>query len=281
MTATATAECQTLALAPKEEALPATAAPPVAGHVALTSPASLMMTLLAQGGDLDQFERMMELQERFYRHEAEKAFNDAMTAFRALNITIPKRKKVDFENRTGGRTQYKHAELSDVTELLGPALSANGFSWSWKTRQDAGGITVTCVLRHRQGHAEEVSLTCPPDASGGKNSIQAVVSTTTYLQRHTLKAVTGTAEADDDDDGQGAPREGAEARAEPTVLEHWCQKVRATKTRADLTKVMKEGVPVFRSAQDRRGYNEFSRVIQQHGLTLPPERSQHQGGTPA
>lgn len=281
MTATATAECQTLALAPKDDSLPAAAEPPVAGHVALTSPASLMMTLLAQGGNLDQFERMMELQERFYRHEAEKAFNDSMTAFRALNITIPKRKQVDFENRTGGRTQYKHAELSDVTELLGPALSANGFSWSWKTRQDSGGITVTCILRHRQGHAEEVSLTCPPDASGGKNSIQAVVSTTTYLQRHTLKAVTGTAEADDDDDGQGAPRDGAEARTEPTVLEHWCEKVRATKTRADLTKVMKEGVPVFRAAQDRRGYNEFSRLIQQHGLTLPQERPKHQGGTPA
>ena len=37
------------------------------------------------------------------------------------------------------------------------------------------------------------------DDSGNKNSIQAVGSTTTYLQRYTLKAALGLAASDDDD----------------------------------------------------------------------------------
>ena len=266
MTATSTDEKQAVVLASEKASLPL--APLPAGQVALTSPAGLMMSLLAQGGSLDQFERMMALQEKWERREAEKAFSEAMTAFRALNIKIPKRKQVDFENRSGGRTQYKHAELDDVTDLLGPALSANGFSWSWRPRQEGGFITITCILRHRLGHTEEVSLSCPPDASGGKNAIQAVISTTTYLERHTLKAVTGTAESGDDDDGKGSD-DGHGERTERTVLEQWCAKARATQTRDELTKVMKEGVKVFQQAKDRNGYASFAHVVQEHGFNIP------------
>lgn len=245
------------------------AQPSLAGAIATTSPAGLMLQVLRQHGNLDQFERMMDMQERWERWEAEKAFNEALTAFKARNIKIPKRKQVDFENNRGGRTQYKHAELDDVTDLLGPALSAHGFSWSWKPRQEGGQITITCVLRHRLGHCEQVSLTCPPDASGGKNAIQAVISTTTYLERHTLKAITGTAESGEDDDGQGAPPANTGAPPAPTVLEHWCAKANATKTRAELTQVMKDGVKVFQNAQDRAGYSAFRTAIEKHGATLP------------
>lgn len=261
MTTIELAEAPTLAHVATSEALPATT---TVGAIATTSPAGLMLQMLRQHGNLDQFERMMDMQERWERREAEKAFNDALTAFKALNIKIPKRKQVDFENRSGGRTQYKHAELDDVTDLLGPALSAHGLSWSWRPRQEGGMITITCVLRHRLGHCEEVSLSSPPDASGGKNAIQAVISTTTYLERHTLKAITGTAESGEDDDGQGAP--GAESLA--TV---WCSKVNATKTRAELTQVMKEGRVVFKDAKDRDGYAAFAHAIETHGAALPTE----------
>ena len=270
MSETDTAEGLALALPEKGE--PLQIAPPSlqAGQITLTSPAGLMMSLLSQGGNLDQFERMMELQERWERREAEKAFNDGMTAFRALNITIPKRTQVDFETRTG-RTRYKHAELDDVTKLLGPALSAHGFSWSWKVGQEGGDVTVTCILRHRQGHAEAATLSSPPDASGGKNAIQAVISTTTYLQRHTLKAITGTAESGEDDDGQGA------GGGEQSALEQWIELARTTKTRAELTQVMRDGVKAFKGANDRNGYAAFAEAVQQHSQTLPPEDRKEPG----
>ncbi len=60
-------------------------------------------------------------------------------------------------------------------------------------------VTVTCVVSHRAGYFEENTLTAAKDESGSKNSIQAVGSALTYLQRMTLKASLGLAASDDDD----------------------------------------------------------------------------------
>jgi hypothetical protein len=53
---------------------------------------------------------------------------------------------------------------------------------------------------------ESVSLTGQPDTGPGRNAIQAIGSTITYLQRYTLMAITGTAASDQDDDGKGSAR---------------------------------------------------------------------------
>jgi ERF superfamily len=65
---------------------------------------------------------------------------------------------------------------------------------------------VTCILTHQMGHSEETTLAGAPDNSGSKNSIQAIGSTVTYLERYTLLAATGLAAANGDNDGQGAPK---------------------------------------------------------------------------
>jgi hypothetical protein len=59
-------------------------------------------------------------------------------------------------------------------------------------------------VTHELGHSAQTSLTAPPDASGSKNSIQAIGSTVSYLQRYTFMAITGLAAKDQDDDGQKA-----------------------------------------------------------------------------
>lgn len=161
------------------------------------------MLVAAQSGiGLDQIEKMMELEERWEKREAEKAYNESLSAFKSAHIKITKTRLVDFNNSKGGRTTYKHATLDDVVSAVGPVLSEHGMSWSWFTEQQSNNmIAVTCVLRHRLGHSEKVSLISPPDNTGGKSPIQAIVSTTTYLQRHTLKQICGVAEADEDDDG--------------------------------------------------------------------------------
>ena len=164
------------------------------------TPADLLAMAVNQGADLDKLERLMALQERWEQNEARRAYNDAMSAFKAEAVEIIKRKQVDFQTAKG-RTQYKHAELSDVIQAVGPALSRHGFSWSWTPKQEKGWIEVTCTLKHRLGHSESVSLSGPADESGGKNAIQAIISTTTYLERHTLKAICGVSEKGDDTDG--------------------------------------------------------------------------------
>jgi hypothetical protein len=263
---TATATADLLTLEPHQtQHRPLVTAEPHSLQMAETAPASLMMMALSRGADLDQIERMMELQQQWERREAEKAYNLALAAFKAENIKITKSKLVDFETRVG-RTTYMHAELSDVVDAVGPALSRYGFGWSWKPEQSNGLIRVSCILRHRLGHQESVTLEARADESGGKNAIQAIVSTTTYLSRHTLKLITGTAESDEDDDGAaGTPR------PEKTVLEQWTEKVKATKTRADLTTVMREGKKVFKDAKDPDGYQSFAHVVTSHGSTLPAD----------
>lgn len=188
------------------------------------SPAAMMLAARAQGFSLEQVGQMMDLQERWEKREAEKAFNDAMAAFKGEAVEIIKRKRVHFENSKGGTTDYKHAELSDVVEAVGPPLSKHGFSWRWDTKQDGSSVIVTCILKHRLGHSESCTLSGPYDQSGGKNAIQAIISAKTYLERQTLKAICGVAEKGEDNDGGGAaePASGAAQEAQdPTLKAGW------------------------------------------------------------
>ena len=169
------------------------------------TPMAMLQLAVEKGASVEQLERLMALQERYEANEAKKEFVAAMTRFKESPAIIEKKKLVDFPNSKGGRTTYKHATLATVCDAIGPALSAVGISHRWETEQLEGGqIKVTCILTHARGHSEKVWLQAGRDESGGKNNIQAVGSTVTYLQRYTLLAATGMAVQDQrDDDGAG------------------------------------------------------------------------------
>ncbi len=176
---------------------------PVAAEKA--TPSMLLTMAVQQGADLDRLERLMALQERWEANEARKAFVEAMTAFKAEPLEIFKRKHVEFTTRDGDTTSYKHATLSDVTDVVVPAMARHGLSHRWDVEQRDGRVFVTCVVTHRQGHSETVKLDSAPDASGKKNAIQQVASAIQYLQRYSLLAIVGLATKDThDDDGRGA-----------------------------------------------------------------------------
>ena len=169
-------------------------------QIAPGSPAALMMQMAGKDGkfDVEGFGKMLEYQERFEKNEARKAYHVAMAAF---HLEAPKIIK------TKQGHNCKHADLAaDLVAVVAPKLSANGLSHSWVTKTEGDKITVTCKITHVLGHSEETTLSAGPDTSGSKNSIQAVGSTITYLQRYTLKAALGLAEADQDDDGAGADK---------------------------------------------------------------------------
>lgn len=172
---------------------------PAAGPAA-NSPIGMMLSAIQQGATLEQVEKMMDLQDRWERKEAKKAFDDAFAQFKAEAVQIIKGRKV-----TDGPLKNKsYAELHDVVDAVTPALSKHGLSSSWKlTKDEKDWMEVTCFLRHVGGHEESVSMGGPPDNGGAKNAIQARASTKTYLERYTLKAITGLSEKDDDDDGNG------------------------------------------------------------------------------
>ncbi len=162
----------------------------------VTTPARLLEIAVDQGADLDRLEKLIELQQRWEETEARKAFIEAMTAFRSSVGNISK-------NRTGHNTKY--ADLAHTLESIKNQLSENGLSHTWKTEQGENQlITVTCCVTHRQGHQECTSMCANPDSTGSKNDVQAIGSTTTYLQRYTLYAILGLASTDQDSDG-GSP----------------------------------------------------------------------------
>ena len=168
------------------------------------TPARLLEIAVERGADLAQLEKLMDLQERWEANEARKAYVAALSGFKSNPPRIGKNKHVSFTT-SKGQTEYWHATLDNVVNTVSPALSVHGLAFQWFTVQAEGGqIGVRCVLRHIQGHAEELSLFGPRDESGGKNSIQGVGSTVSYLQRYTLLSILGLASEDQDDDGKSA-----------------------------------------------------------------------------
>lgn len=161
------------------------------------NPIQLLQIAVQRGVDTEQLKELMTMQREWKAEQARDAFFHAMNAFRAEAIEIVKTKKVAFKD-----TAYKHATLADVVAATTPALSKHGLSHRWETKQDGGLITVSCIITHELGHSERTMLTAAPDTSGSKNSIQAIGSTVTYLQRYTFTAITGLAAKDQDDDGQ-------------------------------------------------------------------------------
>ena len=155
--------------------------------------------------DVDKLMKLMELKERFDASEAKRAFTEAMAQFKRNPPVIVKDASVSYKTNSG-TTAYTHASIGNVVEKIVAGLAANGFSHRWVPgRTESGLMKITCVLTHKQGHSEETTLEAGSDSSGGKNNIQAVASTNTYLERYTLLMATGLATIDQpDDDGAGA-----------------------------------------------------------------------------
>ena len=163
-------------------------------------PAQMLQTALERGASIEQMQQLIELHERMEATQARKAYVAAMAEFKANPPEILKDKHVSFTTQKG-KTEYDHATLGAVCTAIVKGLGTVGISHSWQTAQQDNRIKVKCVLTHSQGHSEMVELHSAPDDSGGKNSIQAIGSAITYLQRYTLLAATGLAALDQDDDG--------------------------------------------------------------------------------
>ncbi|WP_321905183.1 ERF family protein [Paraburkholderia tropica] len=222
--------------------------------VSTPTPADLLRHALDSGADLDRLERLMDMQIKWEANEARKAYHLAMAQFKKNPPTIIKDKHVSFDT-SKGRTEYDHATLGEVCEKIVAALAEHDFSHRWiPGRADNGGMKVTCVLTHKLGHSEETELEAPHDQSGGKNSIQAMSSTVTYLQRYSLLAAVGLAAKDaPDDDGRGAD-------GRPTADDVWAKwetELTSAGTVEDVRRVRALAGSAFQAIGDVASWNQF------------------------
>lgn len=211
------------------------------------TPALLLQMAVQQGADLARLEKLMELQERWEANEARKAFVVAMTAFKAEPLEIFKKKAVGYETEKGF-VGYMHAELSDVTDVVGPAMARHQLSYRWDVTQEPSKVVVRCIVTHVLGHSESVEMFGAPDASGKKNAIQQIASTVTYFQRYTLLSVTGMSTKGMDDDAAGAGDADAEAKRAQWMADQIAN-IRGAKTVRELKSIMDYAL---RTAQENK-----------------------------
>lgn len=139
-------------------------------------------------------ERANQALEFALRLKAEQARMDFDAAVSAAKSEI----KPIARNATGHNNK-KYADFSAIAREVDPILSKHGLSYRFRSKQEGSQISITCCLSHKGGHTEETTLFGPADTSGSKNAIQAIGSTTTYLQRYTLVLMLGLAASSDDD----------------------------------------------------------------------------------
>lgn len=167
--------------------------------LAVMTPMDMLDKAITSGAGLDMIEKLMGLQERWEISQARKAFDNAMASAKAEIPNIIKNREVDFTSPKG-RTNYKYEDFGEVARTVNPILAKYGLSYRFRTTSIINEpVTVTCIVSHRDGHYEENTLCAGRDDSGNKNSIQAIGSTLTYLQRMTLKSALGLATSNDDD----------------------------------------------------------------------------------
>lgn len=164
------------------------------------TPADLLSQAIEKGLDVEALEKLMALQERWDNNQARKAFFESFTKFQSEAPELRKSKKVSFETQKGS-TDYHYAPLAAITRQLTDVLKANDLSYRWEINDDKDTIKVTCIVSHVAGHSERTTMTASPDASGGKQPIQARGSAIEYLKRYTLIGALGLSTADSDVDG--------------------------------------------------------------------------------
>jgi hypothetical protein len=168
------------------------------------TPMEMLSSAIERGADMGVLEKLMDLQERWEKNQARKAFDDAMASARAEIKPIVKNRLVSHATKSGDTKSYRHEDLAEIQRTVDPILAKHGLSYRWRTSAEINQpVRVTCIVSHRLGYFEENTLEAGRDDSGNKNSLQAMGSTLTYLQRYTLKAALGLA-ASNDDDGKAA-----------------------------------------------------------------------------
>lgn len=168
------------------------------------SPAALIYIAMQTGQSPEALEKLVALQERMEKRQAEKDFIDALAKFRAACPPIKKNKTAKITTESGGGYSYVYAELDEISRVVDPILESFGFSYAWNTTATEKSITVECVLRHRGGHSERSSFTVPVENRSGMSPQQKYGAASTFAQRRSLGNVLGLTTTDKDTDTAAA-----------------------------------------------------------------------------
>jgi hypothetical protein len=215
------------------------------------TPGELLRMAISQNAGIEQLSKLMDLQERWEKNEARKAFVVAMTEFKAHAIAVVR-------DKVNPQYNSKYVSLGQLVGVVTPFLSKHGLSCRWDIDQ-AAGIKVSCIVTHAGGHSESVSMVCPPDKSGAKNPIQEIKSAITYAKACTFESICGLASTDAtlDDDGRGGtdPQGISEDR-----ISEFCTRMAKAENIQQLFDVFKAAYTEADATKDRAAKATYIRV---------------------
>ena len=183
----------------KNESQIAVAEPSALQRLPEPTPMMLIQSAMDSGCDPDRLGKLMVLQERWERTQAEKAFAESMHAAQSSMPNIAK-------TGQNTHTKIKYALLEEVQRQAKPVYEQHGFSMSFGEDDcplEKHKRTV-CDVTHIAGHSRRYHLDLPVDSSGSMNAVQGCISTTSYAQRRLTCLVWNITIGGEDDDGASA-----------------------------------------------------------------------------
>ena len=117
-------------------------------QIVKAEPMTLIEQAVAGGVDIEKLKGLFDLQERWEKQHAKKAFYLALSNFQAQIPVIIKTENVNFTNKTGSKTNYNYASLPSIIAQTKNAFADNGLSYRWEFRDEKDLIYCSCTLTH-------------------------------------------------------------------------------------------------------------------------------------
>lgn len=162
-------------------------------------PEALIAKGIESGLSIEGMQKLLDMRMQLKQEYAKEEFFKALSKFQKECPMIEKRKSV---LDRAGKELYKYAPIEDIISQVSTPLEANGFSFTFKTSQVQGTLTVTCEAHHAAGHTEVTEITVPIGSGGIMSGVQQIGSATTYAKRYSFCNQFGILTGDEDNDGK-------------------------------------------------------------------------------
>ena len=182
------------------------------------SPSHLLELAINKKLGIETIEKLLALQERWEKAQAEKKFNLAMANFQKRCPVIKKKSSV--KTKTGD-LRYKFAPIGDIISQTKDLISANDLFYDF-TAEDANDfMIVTCTVTHSAGHSKSSSFKIPIGKEEYMTDVQKYGARRTFAQRYAFCNAFGIVTAEDDNDAAatGSPKSEKEIADQKAYLE--------------------------------------------------------------
>lgn len=166
---------------------------------------------LARAGNIEAVKEMVKLRNDEIARVSKLSY---MAAFVAMK---PHLKRIE-NKHYNSQTKSKYSKLEDINEEVDPVLEQFGFATATPiASQSEHGVTINCVLIHKDGHSTENPLAMPWDKTGiqgtvNKTDPHALSSAIKYARRIAVCAALNIST------GDGVDRDGNTSK-EPEFIE--------------------------------------------------------------